>query len=112
MRVLTLAALIAAGPAVAGSCTSRDAWTGYDKTQHLTGGAAIGAAVVAATGSKTQAIVTTVVIAALKEASDKRSPRHTCSLQDFAVTVAGGVAGAYGTSLILGPNYIGFIKRF
>lgn len=112
MRILTLAALIAAGPALAGPCITHDAWTGSDKNKHLIGGAAIGAAVVAATGSKTDAVIATIAIAALKEASDRRSPRHTCSLQDFSVTVAGGIAGAYGASFILGPNYIGFIKQF
>ena len=112
MRSIVLALVLASGSALAAPCTTNDAWTGPDKAKHFGGGAAIASAVVLATGSKTQAIVTAAVIAGLKEAADRRRANHACSFQDFAVTVAGGVAGAYGTSWVVGPNYIGFTKRF
>lgn len=103
---------MAAGSAVAAPCTSRDAWTGPDKTKHFAGGAVIASATYLATGSKAEAILMSIGIAALKETADRVSKTHVCSLQDFAITVAGGVAGAYGTSWVVGPRYIGFIKRF
>ena len=112
MRPIIFAALMAAGSAIAAPCTTRDAWTGPDKTRHFAGGAVISSAAYLATGSKTDAILASVAIAALKETADRVSKTHTCSLQDFAITVAGGVAGAYGTSWVVGPRYIGFIKRF
>lgn len=110
MRSLILLAICSS--AAAGPCTTHDAWTGPDKNKHFAGGAAIASAVVLATGSKAQAVIATTIVAGLKEVADRRSQRHTCSFQDFAVTVSGGVAGAYGTSWIVGPNYIGFTKRF
>lgn len=112
MRTLFLALALATSSALAGPCIKNDAWTGPDKTKHFAGGAVISSAAYLATGSKAEAVVASIALAALKETADRGSKTHTCSLQDFAITVAGGVAGAYGTSWVVGPRYIGFIKRF
>jgi uncharacterized protein YfiM (DUF2279 family) len=112
MRPILFAALMAAGPALAGPCTAHDKWTGPDKVKHVGAGAAVASAVVLATGSRQDAIFAAIAIGVIKEMADRKSAAHTCSLQDLAATVTGGVAGAYGTSWVVGPNYIGFIKRF
>lgn len=114
MRSLLLLALVC-GPAF-GKCITNDAWTGPDKSKHFAGGMVIGSAATLMTKSPEQGLMATAVIAALKEAADSRSPRHTCSLQDFAVTVVGGAAGAYGTAWLILPQkngvQVAFAKRF
>lgn len=100
-----VAALLAASVAAeAGPCTSRDAWTGPDKTKHLAAGAAIASATTLATKNPDIGFWTGTAVALGKEVLyDRSSPIHTCSFQDFAVTVAGAAAGAYGTALIVLP---------
>lgn len=115
MRSFLLLAALVCGPAFA-KCTANDAWTGPDKTKHLAGGAVIGSAATLMTKSPERAVVVVAAVAAAKEIADSRSPRHTCSLQDFAVTVAGGAAAAYGTAWLILPQKSGvqvaFAKRF
>ncbi len=97
----------------AGPCTARDAWTGRDKALHFGVGAAVGGAGVLAFENPRNAFLAGVAVGALKEVYDSQhSDRHTCSLQDFAVTAAGAYAGAYGAAWIVGPNFIGYARRF
>ena len=39
--------------------------------------------------------IAATAVAAAKELADRRSPDHTCSFQDFAVTAAAGWAAAW-----------------
>lgn len=96
----------------AGPCTARDAWTGPDKTKHFAVGAAIGSAGVLVFENPHHAFLAGVAVGALKEAVDRRSANHTCSLQDFAVTSLGAAAGAYGTAWIVSPGFVGYARRF
>jgi putative lipoprotein len=103
MRPIIAALLLAAAPAFAAPCITRDAWTGPDKTKHFVGGAAIASAVTLATRNPHYGFGAGVAVAIAKEAYD-RTGRGTCSLQDMAVTVAGAAAGAYGTAWVILPQ--------
>lgn len=109
-------AIAASGPAFAGKCITNDAWTGQDKNKHLAVGLAMGSSVTLLTKSPERAVLVATAVAAAKEVADSRSSNHTCSLQDFAVTVAGGVAGAYGTAWLILPKkdgvQVAYAKRF
>lgn len=83
------------------TCTAKDRWTGNDKTEHALMGFAAG--MMGTLGAQTPwgGVVTFTAMAAGKELLDATG-RGTCSLQDFAVTVAGGLAGsAFGNLLII-----------
>lgn len=104
--LLSLALVLAASSAVAieRKCTTSDLWRGPDKTKHALAGAAIGAAVTAATKDPLYGALAATGVGLAKELVDRRSPFHTCSLQDFAVTAAAGWAGAYGTAWLILPR--------
>ena len=90
-----VALLFAIHSCKAAGCKSNDAWTGPDKVQHEVGGFFIGAGVTAATDNAWAGVGAAAVAGAAKELLlDRRSATHTCSLQDFVVTVAGGALGA------------------
>lgn len=98
-------------------CTTSDLWRGPDKTKHAIGGAAIGAAVTAATKDPLYGAIAATTVALGKELVDRRYPGlHTCSLQDFAVTAAAGVAASYGTAWLILPRrdgvQVAFVKTF
>ncbi len=83
-------------------CTTSDAWKGPDKTKHALVGAGIGYGVTIVTEKAEYGVLATVLVAGLKEAYDRRG-YGTCSFQDFAVTVAAGVAASYGTKWVIVP---------
>lgn len=107
MRKLFLTAALVAACTSAGAierkCRTDDLWRGPDKTKHLIGGAAIASAVTLATKEPHYGFAAGVAVAAAKEAWDRRG-NGTCSFQDFAVTVGGAAAGAYGTALLILPK--------
>lgn len=84
-------------------CTVSDAWKGPDKTKHIIVGSTIGAGTTLVTKEPLYGVVTTVVVAGLKEAYDRRG-YGTCSLQDFVVTIAAGTAAAYGVNWFIVPR--------
>lgn len=101
--------------AIAGKCTTHDGWSGPDKTKHLIGGAAIGAAVTYATEKPLYGWAAGTAVGALKEVIDSRG-HGTCSFQDFAVTSLGAAAGAYGTAWVILPMkkgvFVGYASNF
>ncbi|MCE2910223.1 MAG: hypothetical protein LW712_15500 [Burkholderiaceae bacterium] len=105
---MALAAALALDAApVAAACTARDAWRGPDKAMHFAAGAGIAAAVTLQQRNAWAGFAAGVAAGALKEVYDRDRPeRHTCSVQDFAVTAAGAAAGAYGArwALAVGPR--------
>lgn len=111
-----IAAVLALGlaPGVAaayeGKCTASDLWRGPDKTKHAIAGAAIGAGVTYATKEPLYGGLAATAVGALKEAVDRRSPDHTCSFQDFAVTAGAGWAAAYGTAWFVLPKRNGGVQ--
>jgi uncharacterized protein YfiM (DUF2279 family) len=95
------------------ACTSQDQWTGPDKKAHFLVGAALGSAGTLVTGDPKHGVLLGAFIGAAKEVYDSRHPEnHTCSMQDFVVTLVGAVAGAYGTKLVIGPRYVGVKLEF
>ena len=108
MRKLIITALLIASISTAsayeGKCTTSDLWRGPDKTKHAIAGAAIGAGVTLATKDPLVGGIAATAVAAAKELVDRRSPDHTCSFQDFAVTAAAGWAAAYGTAWLVLPK--------
>lgn len=83
-------------------CKLNDAWKGPDKTKHVLAGAAVGSSITLLTERPEYGVLATAIVAAGKEANDRRG-YGTCSLQDFAVTLAAGTAAAYGTKLMILP---------
>ena len=83
-------------------CKLNDAWKGPDKTKHVVAGALIGSSVTYMTERPEYGVLATFVAAAGKEANDRRG-YGTCSFQDFAVTMASGIAASYGTKLMVLP---------
>ncbi len=83
-------------------CKLNDAWKGPDKTKHILAGAAVGSSITLLTDKPVYGVLATAVVAAGKEANDRRG-YGTCSFQDFAVTMAAGIAASYGTKLIILP---------
>lgn len=119
IKTILLASLIAsctAASAFEGKCTTSDLWRGPDKTKHAIAGAAIGAAVTAATEKPLYGAIAATGVGLAKELIDRRYPNHTCSFQDFAVTAAAGVAGAYGTAWLILPRrngvQVAYVARF
>lgn len=106
LKIFLLALLLACTSvhAFERKCTTSDLWRGPDKTKHAIGGAAIGGAVTAATKDPFWGSVAATTVAGAKELIDRRSPSHTCSFQDFAVTAAAGIAASYGTALVILPT--------
>ena len=118
-KLILLASLVLATSAACAferKCTTSDLWRGPDKTKHAVAGAAIGAAVTAATRDPLYGALAATGVALGKELVDRRFPNHTCSLQDFAVTAAAGWAGAYGTAWLILPKrdgvQVAFVKAF
>lgn len=111
-----LGALFLAASAHAGGMQTNDAWTGADKTKHLSVGFAIGGAVTAMTGRPLYGFAAGTAIGALKELSDAHSTGHTSSFQDFAVTAAGAAIGAYTGGVVLtyyrGRTGVAITKEF
>jgi len=94
-------------------CTARDAWTGADKAKHFAAGVAIGSTGTLVFKDPWDGIKLGAAVALAKEMYDYRHPQaHTCSAQDFAVTVLGAVAGAKGTAWIITPRFIGYTRSF
>lgn len=118
IAIVGVASALAAGSAGAfeRKCTTSDLWRGPDKTKHAIAGAAIGAAVTAATREPLYGALAATGVAIGKELVDRRFPAHTCSFQDFAVTAAAGWAGAYGTAWLILPKrdgvQVAFSARF
>lgn len=113
---VVLAAALSSASAFEGKCTTSDLWRGPDKTKHAIAGAAIGAAVTAATAKPLYGALAATGVGLAKELIDRRYPNHTCSFQDFAVTAAAGWAGAYGTAWLILPRrdgvQVAFSKSF
>lgn len=84
-------------------CKLNDTWSGPDKTKHIAVGAGVGAAVTYASKEPLYGVAATVILAASKEAWDRRG-HGTCSYQDFAVTVAAGAAASYGVRWFILPR--------
>lgn len=84
-------------------CTVSDSWRGPDKTKHAIAGAAIGSWGTMVFKEPKYGVLATALVAGVKEAYDRRG-YGTCSLQDFAVTVAAGTAAAYGTKWLIGVS--------
>lgn len=96
-------------------CTISDSWRGPDKTKHAIVGAAIGTVGTMVFKEPEYGVLATVIVAGAKEAYDRRG-YGTCSLQDFAVTVAAGTAAAYGTKWIITPTgkggvFVGYVAE-
>ena len=90
-----------------------DEWTGRDKTLHLLGGAAIGAAVTAATDDPAYGIASGAVIGLAKELYDtQHRATHTPSAKDLIATVAGAAVGSYATHLVIRKDFIGYRLNF
>lgn len=92
-------------------CKLNDAWKGPDKTKHVAAGALIGSSVTYMTERPEYGVLATFVAAAGKEANDRRG-YGTCSFQDFAVTMASGIAASYGTKLVILPLKDGAIISY
>lgn len=82
-----------------------DTWTGPDKVKHTLVGAAIGAAVTAATREPLYGTAAGCVAGAGKELIDARR-----SAKDFIVTCVAAAAGAYGMNWGLRVNERGTIQ--
>ena len=90
-----------------------EAWTGQDKVYHSIGGAVIGAAVTAGTGSVYAGCLAASGVGLAKEIRDARRPaRNTASFRDFAVTAIAGCVAARGTSWAVGPGGVVFRMEF
>ena len=90
-----------------------DEWTGKDKTLHFIGGAAVGAAVTIATDRRDYGIAAGAAVGLAKELYDtQHRDKHTPSVKDFVVTVAGAAAGAYVGGLIIKPRFVGYQAAF
>lgn len=76
------------------ACTAHDVWTGDDKNLHFVSGVVISAAATVYTDDPRTGFYLGAAAGAAKEIYDAFDARE-CSLQDFAVSVAGAAAGAY-----------------
>lgn len=101
-KILTILILAIASFSASAKCISNDSWKGPDKVKHALVGAAVGSGVTLATGSAEYGTLATVFVAGAKEWYDSKG-NGTCSLQDFAVTVAAGAAASYGTKWLIVP---------
>lgn len=81
-------------------CIANDSWRGFDKGEHAIAGAAIAAVWTFQTRDPWKGFAAGVIVAALKEATDAAGG-GTCSVQDFAVTVAAAALGAAGSGWAL-----------
>lgn len=106
MKILAL--LIAIAPLAA----SADSWSGKDKALHMTGGAAIGAAVLAATKSEGYALAAGCGAGIAKEVWDSKRQNHTASVKDAAVTCAGTYIGIKASGIVLTARGINYSKAF
>lgn len=107
--VILAAAMVA--PAAAAPCIANDAWTGPDKSLHFVAGGVAGSVGTLVFKSPKAGFWTSVAVAGLKEAYDA-SGHGTCSLQDFAVTVAGGAVGSYSTAWFIAPRKGGVVLGY
>lgn len=101
-KILMILILAIASFGASAKCISNDSWKGPDKVKHALVGGAVGSAVTLATESAEYGVLATVFVAGAKEIYDSKG-NGTCSLQDFAVTVAAGAAAAYGTKWLIVP---------
>lgn len=111
MKKILITMLLAISSSVfAGTCTIKDSWTGPDKTKHFAAGAIIGGAGTLVFKDPDYGFALGAGIGVLKEIYDKQHSNHTCSFQDFGVTMLGAGVGAYGTYWIITPKFVGFAK--
>ena len=89
-----------------------DSWTGKDKVLHLTGGAALGAAVLAATKSEGYALAAGCGAGVVKEVWDAKRQNHTPSVKDAAVTCVGAYIGIKASGVVLTARGINYSKVF
>lgn len=87
------------------SCAYADEWTGRDKEIHFVGGAAVAAAVTAATGNEWHGFLAGTGAGLAKEVYDSTG-RGQVSGKDFVVTALGALVGARLTGWTLGPNRV------
>lgn len=92
-------------------CKLNDAWKGPDKTKHVLAGAAVGSSVTLMTERPEYGVLATAVIAAGKEAWDRRG-HGTCSFQDFSVTLGAGIASSYGVKWLVLPVKNGVVVSY
>jgi uncharacterized protein YfiM (DUF2279 family) len=104
-RIIIAAAMLATAAAHA------DEWTGRDKELHFVGGAAIAAAVTAATGNEWHGFLVSAGVGLAKEAYDSTG-RGQVSGKDFAVTALGALIGAKATGWAIAPNRITYTMKF
>jgi hypothetical protein len=95
-------------------CITNDSWTGSDKNAHFVIGGLAGFIGSVQTESVGYGILAAGAVAGGKELIDLKM--GTCSLQDFTVTLAGGVLGAYTGGWYVSYNnekvIVGFNKRW
>lgn len=108
-KIIAIALLAISSSVFAGACTTKDAWTGPDKNRHFAAGAIIGSATTLVFKDPNYGFLAGTVAGAFIEIRDARGA-GVCSFQDFAVTVLGAGAGAYGTYWIITPKFVGFSK--
>ena len=99
-HLIAAAVLSAAVSSPQARCVANDSWRGADKTQHAAVGAAIGWIVTLQTRKVSEGVFWSAVAGVGKELLDSDGS-GTCSLQDAAVTVLGGVVGAYTGGLVV-----------
>jgi uncharacterized protein YfiM (DUF2279 family) len=95
------------------SAAQADSWTGRDKDLHAIGGAVIGAAVTAASGSWQSGCAAATAIGVAKEIYDNQHRHiHTPSAKDAIVTAVAGCLAAKGTSLVIVPTRTGAMVSY
>lgn len=99
-HLIVAAALSAAVSSPHARCIANDSWRGADKSKHAAVGAAVGWIVTLQTGKVADGVLWSAVAGVGKELLDSDGS-GTCSLQDAAVTVLGGVIGAYTGGLVV-----------
>jgi uncharacterized protein YfiM (DUF2279 family) len=87
-----------------------DEWTGKDKQLHFVGGAAIAAAVTAATRDEWAGFAAGTASGLLKEVYDSTG-RGQVSGKDFAVTALGALIGAKGAGWVITRNSVVYTRR-
>lgn len=112
LRFVAVAVLIG----LAGGVTQEakaDAWTGPDKTLHFVAGFGVASAVTLATDDPTRGFTAGVVVGVVKELYDtQHRDKHTPSLKDLLVTIAGSGAGALTTGWVIRKDFIGYQLSF
>lgn len=92
------------------STAMADDWTGKDKELHFIGGAAIAAAVTAATGDEWKGFLAGAAVGVAKEIADEHR-YGGASGKDAVVTALGALLGAKAAGWALTPNGVTFTRR-